>query len=80
MVLREWAMSVYSQRMGTSASILGGGFSLERTVASQGIRDKITSAANRLASIYFIYPSYQCCPIYFIFTIKKLVFLCVAVP
>ncbi|RYR17778.1 hypothetical protein Ahy_B03g062459 [Arachis hypogaea] len=50
-VLREWAMSVYSQRMGASASgsslILGSGFPLERTVVSQGIRDKITSAANR---------------------------------
>ncbi|WOG89035.1 hypothetical protein DCAR_0208271 [Daucus carota subsp. sativus] len=31
-VLREWAMSVYAQRMGTS---------------KQGVRDKITSAANR---------------------------------
>ena len=53
-VLREWAMSVYSQRMGSSAAghslILGGGFSSERTIASQGIRDKITSAANRLTS------------------------------
>ncbi|MED6180531.1 hypothetical protein PIB30_011043 [Stylosanthes scabra] len=50
-VLREWAMSVYSQRMGASAAgsslILGSGFPLERTVVSQGIRDKITSAANR---------------------------------
>lgn len=45
-------MSVYSQRMGTGATgssliLGGGGFSLERTVASQGIRDKITSVANR---------------------------------
>ncbi|KAK9277396.1 hypothetical protein L1049_006939 [Liquidambar formosana] len=51
-VLREWAMSVFAQRMGTSAAgaslILGGAFSLEQTtVISQGIRDKITSAANR---------------------------------
>ncbi|PNY16164.1 nuclear pore complex protein Nup155-like protein, partial [Trifolium pratense] len=50
-VLREWAMSIYSHRMGTGAPgsslLLGGGFSLERTVASQGIRDKITSVANR---------------------------------
>lgn len=57
MVLREWAMSIYSHRMGTGATgssiILGGGFSLERTVASQGIRDKITSVANRLTSLYF---------------------------
>ncbi|KAE9607519.1 hypothetical protein Lal_00026714 [Lupinus albus] len=50
-VLREWAMSVYSQRVVTGATgsplILGGGFSLERTAASQGVRDKITSSANR---------------------------------
>ncbi|XP_057415824.1 nuclear pore complex protein NUP155 [Lotus japonicus] len=49
-ILREWATSVYSHRMGIGASpsrVLEGGFSLERTVASQGIRDKITSAANR---------------------------------
>ncbi|WJX54374.1 hypothetical protein P8452_40263 [Trifolium repens] len=50
-VLREWAMSIYSHRMGAGAPgsslVLGGGFSLERTVASQGIRDKITSVANR---------------------------------
>jgi len=43
--------------MGTGATgssiIIGGGFSLERTVASQGIRDKITSVANRLTSLYF---------------------------
>lgn len=50
-------MSIYSHRMGTGATgssiIIGGGFSLERTVASQGIRDKITSVANRLTSLYF---------------------------
>ena len=50
-VLREWAMSVFAQRMGTSATgaslILGGGFSLEQTAVNQGVRDKITSAANR---------------------------------
>jgi nuclear pore complex protein Nup155 len=49
-------MSIYSHRMGTatgSSIIIGGGFSLERTVASQGIRDKITSVANRLTSLYF---------------------------
>lgn len=51
-VLREWAMSVFAQRMGTSATgaslILGGAFSLEQTtVINQGVRDKITSAANR---------------------------------
>jgi len=57
-VLREWAMSVYSQRIGSSVAghsslILGGGFSSERAVASQGIRDKITSAANRFSSLHF---------------------------
>lgn len=51
-VLQEWAMSVFAQRMGTSAAgaslILGGTFSLKQTaVINQGIRDKITSAANR---------------------------------
>ncbi|KAF2305617.1 hypothetical protein GH714_007071 [Hevea brasiliensis] len=51
-VLREWAMSVFAQRMGTTTSgaslILGGTFSQEQTtVINQGIRDKITSAANR---------------------------------
>ncbi|XP_044489198.1 nuclear pore complex protein NUP155 [Mangifera indica] len=51
-VLREWAMSVFAQRMGTSATgaslILGRTFSKEQTtVINQGIRDKITSAANR---------------------------------
>lgn len=38
-VLREWAMSVYAQRMGTS---------------KQGVRDKITSAANRSGSLFLI--------------------------
>ena len=51
-VLREWAMSVFAQRVGTSAIgaslILGGTFSLDQTaVINQGVRDKITSAANR---------------------------------
>ncbi|KAF7808616.1 nuclear pore complex protein NUP155 [Senna tora] len=50
-VLREWAMSVVAQRIGTSPTgaslILSGGFSLERTVVNQGARDKIASAANR---------------------------------
>lgn len=53
-VLREWAMSVFAQRMGTSTAgaslILGGSFSVEQTaVINQGIRDRITSAANRSA-------------------------------
>ncbi|XVE85482.1 hypothetical protein DITRI_Ditri17bG0094000 [Diplodiscus trichospermus] len=50
-VLREWAMSVFTQRIGTGATgplVLGGTFSMEQTtVLNQGIRDKITSAANR---------------------------------
>lgn len=51
-VLREWAMSIFAQRMGTSSAgaslILGGPFSLGQTsVINQGVRDKITSAANR---------------------------------
>ena len=45
-------MSVFAQRIGTSATgaslILGGTFSLEQTaIINQGVRDKITSAANR---------------------------------
>uniref|UniRef100_A0A7N0TFW8 Nuclear pore complex protein NUP155 n=1 Tax=Kalanchoe fedtschenkoi TaxID=63787 RepID=A0A7N0TFW8_KALFE len=51
-VLREWLMSVFAQRMGTSSFgaslILGGSFSAEQTASiSQGIRDKIASLANR---------------------------------
>ncbi|GAB2228632.1 hypothetical protein Droror1_Dr00022752 [Drosera rotundifolia] len=51
-VLREWAMSVLAQKMGTTALgaslILGGSFSPEQTaVINQGVRDKITSASNR---------------------------------
>lgn len=51
-VLREWAMSIFAQRMGTSPAgaslILGGSFSLGQTAfVNQGVRDKITSAANR---------------------------------
>nr|GMD16734.1 nuclear pore complex protein NUP155 [Ipomoea batatas] len=51
-VLREWTISVFAQRMDTSVAgaslILGGTFSLGQTAAfSQGVRDKITSAANR---------------------------------
>lgn len=54
-VLREWAMSVLGQRMGTTATgaslILGGAFSLEQTaVINQGVRDKIISTANRYKS------------------------------
>ncbi|GLU04876.1 hypothetical protein SLE2022_220040 [Rubroshorea leprosula] len=46
-------MSVFAQRMGTSATgpslILGGAFPLEQTgLINQGIRDKITSAANSI--------------------------------
>ncbi|XP_057777560.1 nuclear pore complex protein NUP155-like isoform X1 [Salvia miltiorrhiza] len=51
-VLREWAMSIFAQKMGTSAAgaslILGGPFSRgQSAVINQGVRDKITSAANR---------------------------------
>lgn len=51
-VLSEWAMSFFAQRIGTSASgaslILGGTFSSDQTtIINQGFRDKITSAANR---------------------------------
>ncbi|XP_044491618.1 nuclear pore complex protein NUP155-like [Mangifera indica] len=51
-VLREWAMSVFAQRMATSSTgafmIVRGTFSIgQTTVINQGIRDKITSAANR---------------------------------
>ncbi|KAG8382696.1 hypothetical protein BUALT_Bualt05G0104300 [Buddleja alternifolia] len=51
-LLREWAMTVFAQKMGTSAAgaslILGGSFSMGQTaVINQGVRDKITSAANR---------------------------------
>lgn len=58
-VLREWAMSVVAQRIGTSSTgaslILGGGFSLERTVVNQGVRDQIASAANRLTSYFHLF-------------------------
>lgn len=51
-VLREWAMSVLSDRMGSSPTrsslILGGSFALENKAAlNQGARDKIANAANR---------------------------------
>ncbi|KAJ4843720.1 hypothetical protein Tsubulata_012870 [Turnera subulata] len=51
-ILREWSMSVFAQRMGTSATgaslILRGTLSPEQTtVINQGICDKITSTANR---------------------------------
>ncbi|OIT40388.1 PREDICTED: nuclear pore complex protein NUP155 [Nicotiana attenuata] len=51
-LLREWALSVFAQGMGTSVTgaslILGGNLSLGQTaVVNQGVRDKITSAANR---------------------------------
>lgn len=70
-VLREWAMSVFAQRMGTSSTgaslILGGAFSSGQTTAqNQGVRDKITSAANRSISFcsfcpYSIY--FECCTV-----------------
>ncbi|XP_073059527.1 nuclear pore complex protein NUP155 [Primulina eburnea] len=51
-LLREWAMSILAQKMGTSAVgaslILGGPFSMgQTTLRNQGIHDKISSAANR---------------------------------
>ncbi|XAR72194.1 hypothetical protein NMG60_11018751 [Bertholletia excelsa] len=51
-VLREWAMSLFAQRMNISTTgaslILGASFSPEQaTIFNQGVRDKITSAANR---------------------------------
>eukprot|EP01018_Ginkgo_biloba_P001309 Gb_24664 [translate_table: standard] len=51
-VLREWTISALAHRMGTSASgaslILGGMLTSEQTASiNQGIKDKITSAANR---------------------------------
>ncbi|CAN8293422.1 unnamed protein product [Cochlearia groenlandica] len=51
-VLLEWAMSVLSDRMGStptrSSLILGGSFAHEnKAVVNQGARDKIANAANR---------------------------------
>ena len=58
-VLLEWAMSVLSDRMGSSPArsslILGGSFAHEnKAVVNQGARDKIASAANRQVSLAFI--------------------------
>ncbi|CAH9104947.1 unnamed protein product [Cuscuta epithymum] len=51
-VLREWTLSVFAQRMDTSIAgaslILHGTLSMGQTAGfSRGVRDKITSAANR---------------------------------
>lgn len=51
-VLREWAMSIFAQRIGTSSVgaslILGGSFLPDQAaIVNQGARDKISSAANR---------------------------------
>ncbi|XP_039127898.1 LOW QUALITY PROTEIN: nuclear pore complex protein NUP155 [Dioscorea cayenensis subsp. rotundata] len=51
-VLREWAMSIFANRMDTTTAgasfIFGGRLSLEQTtMVNQGVRDKITSALNR---------------------------------
>ncbi|KAL2922250.1 hypothetical protein RDABS01_013741 [Bienertia sinuspersici] len=50
-VLREWAMSIFAQTIGTSAvgaSLILGTFLPDQTAGgNQGVRDKITSAANR---------------------------------
>ncbi|KAF3609765.1 hypothetical protein DY000_02045342 [Brassica cretica] len=59
-VLLEWAMSVLSDRVGSSPArsslILGGSFAHEnKAVVNQGVRDKIASAANRQVSLAFIF-------------------------
>uniref|UniRef100_A0A803KU81 Nuclear pore complex protein NUP155 n=1 Tax=Chenopodium quinoa TaxID=63459 RepID=A0A803KU81_CHEQI len=50
-VLREWAMSIFAQTIGTSsvgASLVLGTYLPDQTAGgNQGVRDKITSAANR---------------------------------
>lgn len=51
-VLREWALSILANKMGTTTAgasyVFGGSFSLEQTtIVNQGLRDKIASAANR---------------------------------
>ncbi|KAF3588323.1 hypothetical protein F2Q69_00026727 [Brassica cretica] len=63
-VLLEWAMSVLSDRMGSSPArsslILGGSFAHEnKAVVNQGVRDKIASAANRQVSLAFILSRYM---------------------
>ncbi|CAN7098474.1 unnamed protein product [Brassica rapa subsp. narinosa] len=63
-VLLEWAMSVLSDRMGSSPArsslILGGSFAHEnKAVVNQGARDKIASAANRQVSLAFILSRYM---------------------
>lgn len=55
-ILREWAMGVLGQKMGTSTTgaslVLGGTLKLEQTtLLNQGVQDKITSAANRSVSV-----------------------------
>lgn len=57
-ILREWAMAVLGQKMGTSATgaslILGGTLKLDQTtLMNQRVQDKITSAANRSISVLF---------------------------
>lgn len=76
-LLREWAMSVFAQRMGTSATgaslVLGGTFSFGQTTAiSQGVRDKITSAANRSGFLFKSMASSHC---YIMHTTFGLLFL-----
>lgn len=50
-VLREWTMSIFAQTIGTSAVgaslILGTILPDQNAGGNQGVRDKITSAANR---------------------------------
>lgn len=77
-LLREWALSVFAQGMGTSVTgaslILVGNLSLGQTaVVNQGVRDKIRSAANRLV--------FRCSLIYVILLISavsKIGFSCLS--
>ena len=50
-VLREWALSILANKMGTTTAgasyIFGGSFLEQATIVNQGIRDKVASAANR---------------------------------
>lgn len=59
-ILREWAKSALAYRMGTTTAgasiIFSGTLALEHTtVINQGIRDKITTAANRSISSFSLY-------------------------
>lgn len=81
-VLREWLMSVFAQRMGTSSFgaslILGGSFSVEQTAnISQGTRDKIASLANKSVPCRHIFTTIlQCILLHFLNLINFVSFLC----